>query len=100
VSVSLGGGWFVLIAGLYCLHAARPSKHAIDSFFAVDRSVHWDESFRMAALGLCFVAFGLGALAAGLRLVQARNKYWTPPVGAFALGVIASLALLVGLFEA
>lgn len=94
-----GPGWFVLIAGLYCLHVARPSQHAIDSFFAVNRSLYWDESFRVAALALCFVAFALGAAAAGVRLTETRNKYWSPPIGALALAAVALIALLVAMLR-
>jgi hypothetical protein len=90
------GSWLTVILGMYCLHSARPMKHAIDSFFAVSRSSRWNESLLTASLVLCFVAFVLALVAATVRLLEPRNKYWSPPYGPFVASGLALVTLLAG----
>jgi hypothetical protein len=54
----------------------------------------------MASLALCFCAFALAAAATAVTLMQPRSKYWQAPVGPFALGAVALVALLVGMLRA
>lgn len=84
---------------MYCLHSARPTKHAIDSLFGVARSSRWNESALTAALVLCFAGFVLAIVAATVRLLQPRNKHWSPPYGPFLVTGLSLVTLLVGLLR-
>lgn len=84
---------------MYCLHTARPMTHAIDSFFGVARSSRWNESALTASLVLCFAGFVLAIVAATVRLLEPRNKYWSPPYGPFVVTGLSLITLLVGLLR-